>query len=515
MKLAFSEEIKAIDKKAAEEGHMPGLLLMENAGRAVFEMAAEILEKNFFGKKICIFAGKGNNGGDAFVAARYLLNNGVKAKIFLLAQEENLLGDAAVAFNILKGMQPEIQVLEDDKDWDKLLVYLLSCDLVIDGILGIGFKGTLEGSFGRAVNLINESKKPVLAIDIPSGVSADDGKVEKTAVQATCTVTLALPKPGLFIYPGRAYAGRISVAPIGLPTYIISQAPVQQKLITSEMVSFYLPRRAMTAHKNQTRTAVVAGERGKTGAAALCCEAALRAGAGLVQLFTAQDVADTMAIKLTEVMVDSLAADETGLVPDFIDVLLEKTSSFGVLAVGPGLGTKTGTQETVRQLLVKTDKKLVLDADALNALVGKTQLLAQTKEIAVLTPHLGEMARLTGLTVEQIQEDGILRVARKFAIEWQSILVLKGAPTVVAFPDGEIFVNTAGNPGMATAGSGDVLTGVIAGLIAQGLDQAPAAVCGVYLHSLAADILAQDAMTGMAAGDIVSVLPKAISDLTK
>ena len=515
MKLAFSKEIKYIDKKTMEEGKMPSLLLMENAGRAVFEMATEMLTGNFSGKKVCIFAGKGNNGGDAFVAARYLLNNGAKVRIFLLTGQDAFEGDAASAFAILKGMKPEILELTDDKAWDRMLVYLLACDLIIDGLLGTGFKGRLEENFERVINIINNSGKTVLSIDIPSGVGADDGKVETVAVLAANTVTLALPKPGLFIAPGRSYTGKIAVAPIGIPSYIINEAPIQQKLITGEMVTWHLPRRQITAHKNQAKVAVIAGEKGKTGAAALCCEAALRTGAGIVQLFTAQDVADNMALKLTEVMVDALATDETGITSEFIDVLLEKTAFFPVLAIGPGLGNKTGTAETVCQLLQKTDKKLVLDADALNAVVGNTKIFAQTKEIAVLTPHLGEMARLTSLTVEQMQQEGILQIARRFAVEWQSILILKGAPTVVAFPDGEIFVNTAGNPGMATAGSGDVLTGVIAGLIAQGMDQAPAAVCGVYLHSLAADLIAREVMIGMTAGDIVSALPKAISELNK
>lgn len=510
MKLALAEEIKNIDKKATEEANIPSIVLMENAGRAVFEMAAEMFERNLSGKKICVFAGKGNNAGDAFVAARYLLNNGVKVKLFLLAPEELFSADAQTAFSILKTMQPDISLLANQTEWDKMKVQLAFCDLVIDGLLGTGFHGTLEGEYASAVEAINNCRKPVLSIDIPSGIEADSGKAASIAVMATNTVTLALPKPGLFMFPGKAYAGRVSVAPIGVPNNIIDDMPIQQKLITNEMVACYLPRRSLLANKNQFRAAVVAGSKGMIGAAALCSEAALRIGAGLVKLLTAQNAADILSMKLTEVMVDTLAADDDGLTPGFVDVLLEKTTSFSVVAVGPGLGIREGTKEFVCDFIQNTDKTLVLDADALNAIAGKTELLTKTKELAVITPHLGEMARLTGLSIEQIEQEGILRIARRFAIEWQTIVVLKGVPTIVALPDGEAFINTTGNPGMATAGSGDVLTGVIAGLIAQGLEPAPAAVCGVYLHSLAADIVAQDAMMGMAAGDILSALPQAL-----
>jgi NAD(P)H-hydrate epimerase len=260
---------------------------------------------------------------------------------------------------------------------------------------------------------------------------------------------------------------------------------------------------------------VIAGARGTCGAAALCSEAALRAGAGVVKLFAASDAADFLSAKLTEVMVETLPAGEAdGLESAGFGLLLEKAEDFPVLAIGPGLGTKPGTAELVCRLAAETEKRLVLDADALNILAKNREILPKIKVPPILTPHLGEMARLADLTAKQIEEEGLLEVARRFAAAWRAILVLKGAPTLVALPSGEVFINTSGNPGLATAGSGDVLTGVVAGLAAQGAAAAEAAIGGVYLHGLAADLVAQDGLVGLAAGDVIAALPKARQELT-
>ncbi|MDR3349017.1 MAG: NAD(P)H-hydrate dehydratase [Acidaminococcales bacterium] len=515
MKAAFSHEMKNIDRRATEEAGLPSAVLMENAGGAVARRAMEILG-GAPGRKICVFAGRGNNGGDAFAAARYLLNAGARVRVFLIDAAENLTANARIFFGVLQNMRAAIVCLgKDDLAWDKASVHLAFADLIVDGIFGSGFHGVLSEEYKRAAELINSSGRPILAIDLPSGVEADSGRAAENAVWATHTVAFSLPKPGLFLFPGKSCAGVVSVAPIGIPYNIIASEPVRQSIITPELVAARLPARSPLAHKHQARVGVIAGARGTSGAAALCAEAALRAGAGVVRLFTADDAAKILSAKLTEVIVDALPSGETeGLDCGGFELLLEKIAAFPVLAVGPGLGTKPGTADVVCRLALETDKQLVMDADALNILAKNRQILPKIKNPPILTPHLGEMARLADMAAAEIKEVGLLETARRFAIEWGAVLVLKGAPTLVALPDGDVFINTVGNPGLATAGSGDVLTGVIAGLAAQGMDSPSAAVCGVYLHSLAADLIAQEGMVGLAAGDVIAALPKARLQLT-
>lgn len=511
MKIVLNNEMKALDKKTIENIGMPSLLLMENAGLAIVNEIINLFGEDYLQKKICIFAGHGNNGGDALVTARHLVNSSVKTKIFLLDGLEGLSEETAINFNILKKMQADITIIKDSKTWDEALVNIMFSDLLIDGLLGTGFNGKdLSEDLTKLVEMVNNSGKTVLSIDIPSGVNGDSGEVSSVAIKASQTVTLSSPKLGLFLAPGRNYVGKISIAPIGIPKSVYEETTIKQNLITLQLVQELLPVRSPYAHKNQAKAAIVAGSLGMSGAAALCSEATLRAGAGVVRLFTPQSVSDLLALKLTEVMVEGIPDEtNTGLQKDSSKVLLERLSEYNVVAVGPGLGTQQGTDEIVGDIIEKIDKKLVLDADALNILVGKTELLPNTKQIAVITPHLGEMSRLTELSVEKIIEEGIVNVAKNFAAKWRSIIVLKGVPTVIALPSGEVFINTTGNQGMATAGSGDVLTGSITALMAQGLDQASAAICGVYLHGLAGDIIARESMIGIAAGDIVAVLPKA------
>jgi len=509
MKLALAKDMQDIDRRAMEAG-LPSVVLMENAGHAVAERAAALLG-DVRGKKVCLFAGRGNNGGDAFAAARYLLNQGARARVFVLASRSEVSPDAGVFLGVLEEMRAAVDFVRDDsRFWDNVNVRLAFADLIIDGIFGTGFVGTLTEECRKAVEAMNNSRRPIVAIDLPSGVNADTGGVEGCAVRAAHTVTFGLPKPGLFIFPGKEHAGEVSLASIGLPHNIIASQPVGQSLITPELVKALLPQRSPLAHKHQARVGVFAGAPTNTGAAALCAQAALRAGAGLVRLFAPNSVVGILAIKLTEVIVEGLPDEaESGLDSGVADALLEKTSGFSVLAIGPGLGKQQGTAKALRRLLVGTDRPLVLDADALNIIAMNKEIFLDIKTPPVLTPHMGEMARLTGLAAEKLQGEGLLNVVRRFAREWQSIVVLKGMPTFVGLPDGQVFVNVKGNPGLATAGSGDVLAGVIAGLAAQGMALTEAAVCGVYLHGLAADLVAEEGMYGLTADDLVTALPRA------
>ena len=509
MKLFLAEEMQQIDAATTKEFGLPGLLLMENAGRAVAATAESILE-DCSNKRIVVFAGKGNNAGDGFVAARTLLNRGAQVTVILLADPAAYSGDALMQLEMLKKCNPFLFTLNNEQDWDKAAIAGELADLVIDGLLGTGFRGELNLTFARAAKLINSMAAPVLAIDIPSGVEPDTGKASQDAVMADVTVTLAAPKPGLYLYPGAAHAGEIMVAEIGIPADLLAGADCKNELITKRLAKAKLPQRQGNAHKGMAgRVAVLAGSPGFTGAAALCSYAAVKAGAGLVTLLTALSSQNILAAKLNEVMVQGLIERMPGVLGGGAvgDVRhwLEKSD---VLAVGPGLGTSEPTKEVIRDILQGCSKPAVIDADALTALVGHTEILSGMKCPKIITPHPAEMARLIDDDAADVDAKR-LAVASRFAVEWQAVVVLKGAPTVVAAPNGAAYLNTSGNEGMATGGSGDVLTGIIAALLGQGLSAVDSAVLGVYLHGLAGDLAAENGKIGLAAGQISEVLPRA------
>jgi NAD(P)H-hydrate epimerase len=349
----------------------------------------------------------------------------------------------------------------------------------------------------------------VLSIDIPTGVNADTGAADKDAVRADRTVTMALPKLGLYLYPGADCVGELMVADIGMPASLLKEAAGNRVLITKEMVREMLPVRLKNAHKGSAgRVAVAAGSYGYVGAAALCSFAAVKGGAGLVTLLTPEDTREVLAIKLTEVMVKGLPAAENPAMPEeAVEVVSAALEKADVLAIGPGFGVSEETGNLVREILTVSPVPCVIDADAITALQNHTEVLSHMLADKVLTPHPGEMARITGLPVAAVERERV-DVARSYAEKWQAVIVLKGVPTVVALPDGTVYLNTTGTPAMATGGSGDVLTGLIAALIGQGLSVADAAVAGVYLHGLAGELAANDSI-GLAASELLMKLPEA------
>ncbi len=509
MKLVFAKEMRALDKAASEYIGLPTMVLMENAGKAVAEAAADFLEE-CFGKNIIIFTGKGNNGGDGFVAARWLSNNGAKVKIFLVSPWQDLVGDAAKQLRICKKCGIEIFALQDDRS--SLDVAEVSCrhaDLLIDAIFGTGFTGALTGLQQRACRLMNGTAVPVLAVDIPSGVNADTGMADTDAVQARLTVTLASAKPGLFLYPGTEAAGDITIADIGMPTMLLDHSESKKFLLTGEIVRDLLPLRSGDCHKGEAgRVVIAAGSPGFTGAAALCANAAVKAGAGLVRLLTPLCSREILAVKLTEVMVEGLIERMPGVLGGgAVGTVLAKVASSDVLAIGPGLGTAASTAEVIREILHSADKPVVIDADALTALQGHTDLLQLMQVPKILTPHPGELGRLLDIDPKEVDRDRVA-LAIKYAAEWNAVLVIKGATTVIGCPDGSVYLNITGNKAMATGGSGDVLTGIIAGLAAQGVSLQEAALTGVYLHGLAGELAAKGSI-GLAAGEISACLPEA------
>lgn len=515
MKAAFAEEMREIDRKAFYEYGVPEAVLMENAGAAVAQHVRKMLGPAE-GKKAAVFAGKGNNGGDAFVAARHLMNYGVKVKVYIIGDAGALQGSSKMNFEILKKMGIDILQVLSERDWDKVKIGLAFSDLAVDGLIGTGFHGGLSGEMARAVQMINDAQKPVVAVDVPSGVEADTGKALPVAVKAARTVTFGLPKIGLLLYPGAAYAGRVETAAIGLPAVLLENEDIKQNMVDDNTIRGLMVKRPADAHKGSCgRVLAIAGSRGLTGAACMVAEAAMRAGAGVVTLAIAESLHEIAENKLTEVMTYPLPEIEKGVIGESaLPVLLELAQKYDVVEIGSGIGRNPETLKLIRSFIEKTDRQLVIDADAIHACAGMTDTLKNAKITPILTPHPGEMAALANRPVDQIQ-DGFVVVAREFAQKLNVIIVLKNARTVVAYPDGTVYINMKGNAGMATAGCGDVLAGVISGLFAQGLLSYSAAVAGVYLHSLAGDWTAKVGMVGLMASDIIKALPAARLQIEK
>ena len=513
MKIATGREMREIDKSTMEWFGLPGIVLMENAGRAVAEKAVALLGEPK-GKIVFIVCGRGNNGGDGYAAARWLHNCGVRVKLFLAMDRTVVKGDALTHLETALRMGIECFDHTEPRGLEKARIAVAFADLVIDALAGIGLHGELSTIYKESIELMNSAGKKILAIDIPSGVDVDTGAVREKAVQAMATVTFGLPKPGLLLQPGAACAGEVVVAPIGIPQELLTAATIRQTLITPDYVVSRLPRREADAHKgSQGHVLAVAGSRGLSGAAFLAAQGALRAGAGLVTVAVPESIRNVMEMKTTEAM--TLELPETlagGLGDDAVKLIQDFSARSSVVLIGPGLGRHEETLAAVREMVRVIDRPLVLDADALYAMAGHNEILAAAGGLAVLTPHPGEMARLTGLSVKQIQTDR-LGSARRAAAEWNSIVVLKGSRTVVAFPDGDLYVNPTGNPGMATGGTGDVLAGMIAALIAQGLSSHDAAVLAVYLHGRAGDLAAAGRIVGMTALDLVEQVPAALHSL--
>ena len=508
MKLVTAKEMKALDVQAQNDYAMPGILLMDNAAQAVAEAVHEALTA-LEGERVVIFCGGGNNGGDGLGAARWLQSYGVSVRAFVVgAALDAVQGDAALELAMFTKAGGRVEALSTEDDWVLAELAASKADVLVDALLGTGFHGELEGDVLRACELLNKSEKYILAVDIPTGVNADNGAVCEQAVRADHTVTMALVKTGLLLYPGREYCGDIELADISMPVKLVEEYQSDKYRLTDEIVRELLPLRKANAHKGDAgRVVICAGSPGYTGAAALASDAAVKAGAGLVSLYTPLSSRDVLAIKLTEVMVHGLLERMPGILGGgAASDVASSTEAADVLAIGPGLGTSESTQEAVRTILQKITTPVVIDADALTALAGHTEILAAMQAQKVLTPHPGEMARLTGLEIAEIEADRI-NIAKKYAEQWQAIVVLKGAPTVIGCPNGTVYVNSTGNSSLATGGSGDVLTGIIAGLAAQEISLQEAAICGVYLHGLAAELTGID--IGLAAGELAALLPQA------
>ncbi|MFQ5664225.1 MAG: NAD(P)H-hydrate dehydratase [Terriglobia bacterium] len=517
MKILTADQMRRIDRLTTERTGISPRELMENAGRQV---AHFLLQQFSPPGRISVLCGKGNNGGDALVAARHLHERGHPPRVILLAAPGDLKGEARASYEAFTGAGGRVEALPGVADWERQRATVLDCDVVVDGLLGTGLAGAVKGYLGQVIEDINARRRyRVLAVDIPSGLASDSGEPLGEAVRADATITFTAPKRGQVFPPNSARVGRLAVAPIGTPDELLADDPgLFLNLIVARRFARLPLARAPTAHKGDFgHVVLVSGSRGKTGAAALGGKAALRMGAGLATVATVASALPIVASMVPEIMTEPLAETDSGAISSrALDYgrfakLLEGKS---VLALGPGLTTHPETTQFVRAVLEQFELPLVLDADALNALVGQLEVLRRRRaEMVVVTPHPGEMARLLGTRSADVQRQRV-DVAQKFAREYKVFVILKGFRTLVAAPDGQVYVNPTGNAGMATGGAGDVLTGMVAGALAQwaGAPVADVLCLAVYLHGLAGDrAAAVQGEQALIASDITEALPQAWS----
>ncbi len=506
MYVVTSAEMAELDRRAEEEFGVPTALLMENAGRRV----ADVVHAMGAALRRCaVLAGKGSNGGDGLVAARHLAARGWKVEVLLLAREDEVQGEPRRNMTLAREAGVEIMPV-NSMALAGARERLGGTGVIIDAIFGTGFHGSPMGLAAQLTEAANAAPAPVVAVDIPSGVEADSGAVRGAAINAAATVTMGWPKVGTLLYPGAARTGRLYVADVGYPAALLERFRPTTHVVTPEMVRDALPPRPPDSHKGTFgRVLILAGSVGFTGAPSLCALGALRSGAGLVTLALGETIYPIVAAREFEAMPHPLPDEDGALAESAWDRLHTLAADADIVAAGPGLSTRPGVGALVRRLLTESRVPLVLDADALNVLGGTPQALAESKVSRVLTPHPGEMARLLDSTAAAVQEDR-LRTAREAARKFSAVVVLKGARTVVAAPDGQAYIIPTGNPGMATGGMGDVLTGIIAALIGQRMAPLTAGWVGAYLHGLAGDLAAEKTgPAGMLAREVAEALPRA------
>ncbi|MBI2160333.1 MAG: NAD(P)H-hydrate dehydratase [Candidatus Rokubacteria bacterium] len=512
--LFTAEEMRRLDRRAVTELGVPGAMLMENAGRGAAEAIRALIEEVKAprqGARVVVVCGKGGNGGDGFVVARWLKKWGARPEVLLAFPEDEIEGDAGEKLRELKRSGVRPWLVESEPAAAEALG---RADVIVDALLGTGSRGAPEGRVARLIELINASDRPVVALDIPSGVSADGGPPPGPAVGATLTLTFAGWKRGLVAGPGAELAGEVEVVPIGIAAEEVLRG-VTTFVLEAEDVAGHFPPRPRDAHKGSYgHLLIVAGSLGKTGAAALAARAAMRSGAGLVTVATPASQQPVVAGLVLEAMTEALPETPAHtLALKAREVVAELALRRDAVALGPGIGLDEETQTVARGLVQEVPKPMAVDADALSALVGHLDILRDAPAARCLTPHPGEMARMLGAAAGDVQRDRVGAV-RDFATRYRVHVVLKGAWSALGDPDGRVFVNPTGNPGMASGGTGDVLTGMLGAFLARGLTPAAALQSAVFLHGLAGDIATEGAgEESLIASDVIAALPEAFTRL--
>lgn len=533
MKVVTAAEMQKIDEKTIREPGISGLVLMERAGLAVVSKIKELFGR----KKVIVVSGAGNNGGDGMVIARNLHNEGWDVEVFLTAMPEDLKGDSLSQYKTALKCGLLIKPAEE------LIVHKASIftrhSIIVDAILGTGLKKNVAGVLSEIMNVMNQSALPVISVDVPSGISSDNGQVMGNAVRAGYTVTFGLPKRGLFLHPGAEFSGKLFIEDIGFPKALLGSEKPGVELLERDYLKRLIPVRRTYSHKgNYGHVLIIAGSRGKTGAALMAAEACLRTGAGLVTIGIPESLAEVFQSRVTEAMTlilpdngdGTLSAKASGRILDFL------RKGADILAIGPGLGVTPGTRKLLRDLISNSESPTVIDADGINSINGNIGLFTRVKAPMILTPHPGEMAGLLkeakskehkakrkdvaagpkafGISLRDEIEKDRINVAMSFAKKTGTHLVLKGVPTIIAAPDGQVFINPTGNPGMAKGGTGDVLTGMISGFLAVCRNPLHSCILGVYMHGLAGDIGASETgENSLIATDIIDKIPAAFFSL--
>lgn len=523
MKVVTSEEMRDIDSMTIKSIGISGVVLMERAGAAAAAKIKELFPKG----KVVILAGGGNNGGDGLVAARELFNAGWDARVLLLIRQDKLSPDCLLQYRIIKQMGIPIEFRTDISDKD------IDCSVIVDALLGTGLNKDIEGVIAKAINLVNKAGSKVLSIDMPSGISSDTGRVMGVAVKADFTITFGLPKRGHFLYPGASFSGKLFIENIGFPEGLLISEDLKVNLMDERQAASLIPARPKYSHKGDYGHAlIVAGSRGKTGAALLAARACLRAGAGLVTIGVPESLITPLQSRATEEMTLPLPDRGDGTLSSKAadHILRYLTEKADVICIGPGIGVTPDTIKLLSDILASSKIPLVIDADGLNS-ITYPGLMMKASAPVIITPHIGEMARLLlasagkGQALKELSrapnpqlltriEHDRVNAALSFSKNNEVYVVLKGAPTIIAEPSGRAFINTTGNPGMATAGAGDVLSGIISSFAGQGLNPLNASMLGVYMHGLAGDIAAgEKGEHSLIAGDIIDCLPSAFNKI--
>jgi len=511
MKLVTSAQMKALDRAAFEKHGIPSLTLMERAGRAVAETAYEFARSRR--GSVVVICGRGNNGGDGLVAARHLIKRGLDVSVFLLSRPSELSADARANWENLVPLTTHLYEIIEFENFTVHHPVMVGASLIIDAVFGTGLTREITGQTALIIEYINSLRRPVLAVDIPSGLSADSGSPLGVCIRASKTITFALPKLGLAVGRSSEYVGKLAVADIGIPQQEIDECDTPYFVTDSLMMRNLFSLRKRESHKGSFgHVGIIAGSGGKLGAGYLASMAALRAGCGLVTYFLPQAAFDKFDSRYPEIMCEPVPDKGRGYFhSDGVKTLLEKLENIDVLALGPAIGTHEETRAFQRAVIGSVNKPIVIDADGLNNMdLGQ---IKRRTAATTLTPHPGEFSRLTGIDTDKVQKNRF-DMAIKFAWENRISLVLKGYQSVTALSDGRAYINPTGNPAMASAGMGDALTGLIAGLSAQKIDAEMSAVAGVYIHGLAGDIAAGEiGDRGIVSSDVIKRIPKAIREI--
>ncbi|HCT64511.1 MAG TPA: bifunctional ADP-dependent NAD(P)H-hydrate dehydratase/NAD(P)H-hydrate epimerase [Lachnospiraceae bacterium] len=511
MKVASAAQIREMDRLTIEETGIPGIVLMENAAQAVAK-ACLVYVRKIENPRVAVVCGGGNNGGDGFAVARILKCKGVESKIIFIGNEEKLTSDSLTNYRIAQNFN--ITIITDISDLEQIFC---NEDVIIDGIFGTGFNGEPRAVSAEVIRKINQSGKYVISIDIPSGVNADTGKTAEICVKADETITFGLPKIGTILYPGAKYCGNLTVDDICIPQKNAEKAGVLFNVLTQNEASKWLPIRKEQSNKGTFgKLYIIAASEEMTGAGVFSCKAGYKSGCGLVYACMPKKCCDVVHMMVPEAIAKPLSDIDGKVHENSIKDIKAELENAKAIVIGPGMGQSEGVSAFVEEVLLTAKGNVLVDADGLNAIVKNKAVLKDMKCVPIITPHPGEMSRLTGIPIKDIL-DNTLETALNFAMQYNTIVVLKDAKTVIASPSGDVYINTTGNCAMAKAGAGDVLSGIIGGLLAQGMDSLKAAVLGVYVHGccgdLAADKMGHYGVMASELADYVALSMKKLEEL--